>query len=156
MSIITGHKGHVATYICSTYDISYDILSENERKRSVTANKGCQNCIDDGQSTEPGHTGRRSTSRVLLAHHLCGGDVQAEMGRGLPASGRLPAMWSGGGQQSYLSKGKSLRSGCITPAPPTDNIWTIMVIVWRVRGEIIWPSSVLLCIIIVHIICTPI
>ena len=26
-----------------------------------------------------------------------------------------------------------------SPSPPTDNIWA-MVIVWRVRGEIIWPA----------------
>ena len=25
------------------------------------------------------------------------------------------------------------------PSPPTDNIWAV-VIVWRVRGEIIWPA----------------
>jgi len=33
----------------------------------------------------------------------------------------------------------SLSLSSQSPSPPTDNIWA-MVIVWRVRGEIIWPA----------------
>jgi len=40
---------------------------------------------------------------------------------------------------ALIVSNSSLVPSLLFPSPPTDNVWA-MVIVWRVRGEIIWPA----------------